>query len=187
MFYKGDLTDVWFVGKGGKNLADWSWNLTDVFVLIPNVWFLMFRIEMGIVLPAQKLKKFVVEKGGGNNINNPTLFFKNTEVTEEVGQFARRPEAGGGKPGKRVFILSEDPVEGHSGKLWHCDGCGTGFPTKSFFDKHKGESCPELYERELLLERKKCAWGKAKDGASFPYGAPGSKAAKKNGFSPKKK
>ena len=43
MFYRGDVEDVWFVGKGGKNLADWGWNLTDVFVLIPNVRFLMFR------------------------------------------------------------------------------------------------------------------------------------------------
>ena len=144
----------------------------------------MFRVEMGIFLPAQKLKKFVVEKWGGD-INNPTLFFKNTEVTEEVGQFARRPEAGGGKPGKRVFILSEVPVEAHSGKLWHCDGCRKGFPTKPFFDKHGGCQLYQLYQRELLIEGQKCVWGKAKDGVSFPYGAPGSKAAKRNG--PQKK
>ena len=52
-------------------------------------------------------------------------------------------------------------------------------------DKHKGESCPELYQRELLIEGQKCVWGKTKDSDSFPYGAPGSKAAKRNG--PKKK
>ena len=67
VFYEGDVTDVWFVGKGGKNLADWGWNLNDVFVLIPNVRFVMFRVEMGIFLPAQKLKKFVVEKWGGTS------------------------------------------------------------------------------------------------------------------------
>ena len=101
-----------------------------------------------------------------------------SEVTENVGDFAR----GGG--GKKVFILSEDPVEAHSGKLWHCQGCGKGFPTKTFFDNHIQGGC-QLYQGDLLIPMKKCVWRKQKNMCSFPYGAPGGKAAKQNGF-PKK-
>ena len=84
----------------------------------------MFRLQMGIALPANSLKKFVVEKWGGD-LDNPKLFFKSSEFEDEVGNFARRPVAHGGKPGKPVFVVSEDAVA-HSGKLWHCSGCGKG-------------------------------------------------------------
>ena len=114
----------------------------------------------------------------GVDLDNPKLYYKDSEVTENVGDFAR----GGG--GKKVFILSEDPVEAHSGKLWHCQGCGKGFPTKTFFDNHIQGGC-QLYQGDLLILMKKCIWRKQKNMCSFPYGAPGGKAAIQNGF-PKK-
>ena len=140
---------------------------------------------MGITLPANSLKKFVVEYWG-KDLDNPKLYFKSSEFEDEVGNFARRPVAHGGKPGKPVFVVSEDAVA-HSGKLWHCSGCGRGFSTKAFFSKHKeGEGC-QLFESVLLIGGKKSGWGKSKDGESFPHGCPGGKAAKKSSFSLRKK
>ena len=195
VFYKGSRKDVWFVGPPGQKLAtDWNKDdLMDIFVVIPDTMFLMFRLQKGISIPEKKLKNFVVQKWGGD-LNNPKLFFRASELKEDVGNFARKKVPGGGKPGKPVFILTCGccEAEAHSGKLWHCRGCGQGFATKSFFDSQKHhpreESC-QLWERKLLLDpqEKKSVWGKSKDTLSFPYGAPGGKEAKKNGFSPRKK
>ena len=108
----------------------------------------MFRLQMGITLQANTLNKFVVEKWGGD-LDNPKLYFKSSEFEDEVGNFARRPVAHGGKPGKPVFVVSEDAVA-HSGKLWHCSGCGQGFATKTFFSKHREEGC-QLFQSDLLI------------------------------------
>ena len=153
--------------------------------IIPNTTFLMFCLQMGITLPANSLKKFDVEYWG-KDLDNPQLYFKSSEFEDKVGNFARCPVARGRKLGKLVFVFSEDAVA-HSGKLWHCSGCGRGFPTIAFFSKHKeGEGC-QLFESVLLIGRKKLGWGKSKVRESFPYGCPGSKAAKKSSFSPQKK
>ena len=89
VFYEGSIEDVWFVGETGKNVAqDWEFELTDFFVVIPNTTFLMFRLQMGIALPAESLKKFVVEKWGGD-LDNPKLYFKSSEFEDEVGNFSQ--------------------------------------------------------------------------------------------------
>ena len=135
---------------GGES---WELELTDFFVIIPNTTFLMFCLQMGITLPANSLKKFVVEYWG-KDLDNPQLYFKSSEFEDKVGNFARCPVARGRKLGKLFFVFSEDSVA-HSGKLWHCSGCGRGFPTKAFFSKQKeGEGC-QLFESVLLIGRKK--------------------------------
>ena len=75
----------------------------------------------------------------------------------------------------------------HSGKLWHCTvHSEVGFATKVFYQKHHKKGC-QLFKSDLLYQGK-LSWGKSGKEVTqaFPYGCPGSKATKKNGFSPGK-
>ena len=119
-FYEGSITDVWYMGKARKTeAADWEKSLTDFFVIIPETRVLMFCLQLGIALPS-KLLDFVIQKWGGN-LKKSQITYKNERLDKEVGTFARRPGAGGGKPGKPCFIISDESFAvAHSGKLWHC-------------------------------------------------------------------
>ena len=141
----------------------------------------MFRLQKDQALPASVLRKFVVQTWG-KNLKKPKITFKNNKFVEDVGAFCRKPLAGGGKPGKPVFIVSgQEYGADHSGQLWHCSTCCVGHATKQHFkSSHKKQSC-QLFQSSFLLAGKN-AWGKNKDlDHAFPYGCPGGKADKRNG------
>ena len=120
-FYEGSITDVWYMGKARKTeAADWEKSLMDFFVIIPETRVLMFRLQLGIALLSKVLLDFVIQMWGGN-LKKPQITSKNERLDEEVGAFARMPGAGGAKPGKPCFIISDESFAvAHSGKLWNC-------------------------------------------------------------------
>ena len=51
--YEGSIADVWYVGEPGRDRAeDWEFNLTDMFVFIPNVCCVMFRRAYSLTYPS---------------------------------------------------------------------------------------------------------------------------------------
>ena len=64
-FYKGSITDVWYVGEAGKTeAANWEKSLMDFFVIIPETRVLMFCLQLGIALPVKSFWTLLSRSGG---------------------------------------------------------------------------------------------------------------------------
>ena len=192
-FYHGSVHDVKYVGRSDQ--SQFSFDLQDFFVIIPNHQIVMFRLQKPKageapirVLPHHITDFLLTNPEYKFKFQGSKLFFKDpTKVLDpekDVSQYVSKDVA------KPTFIFANfDYLEKHSGKLFSCvsdkccdqDGFPDGWSAKTNFSGHckriKKGSC-SLFMEDLFTTGKsgwgknlECGKGKQKE-KSFPYGCP---------------